>query len=64
MRNQITKYGLCFLVAITIYLLFYGIGAFCQWETNPGEWGKDIRTLMCLLSTFSCSIAFIPLLTQ
>jgi len=39
-------------ISITIFLISYLVGAFIEWNINPGEWEKNLRLAVALCTSF------------
>lgn len=61
MRVFIVAFGLI-LYLVSMPAFFYGMGAFANWQLNPGEWSFDARVSV-VLSFSICFFALLPITT-
>ena len=51
--KKIVKYGCYALLSIAMYLLWYAMIAFTQFDLNPENWGMAERSLVPMFGTLS-----------
>ena len=51
--KKIVKYGCYALLAIAVYLLWYAMVAFTQFDLNPENWSLSVRGIIPLFGTLS-----------
>lgn len=53
--------GICIVSALCMFVIIYGIAAFCWWDINPSHWDSITRFCVAVLSVFlaPCFAAFV-----
>lgn len=59
MMNPFTKFFASLLTAELFFI--YAIGAFCQWNVNPGEWSAEARGVAAIFAMLFWALTIMKL---